>query len=104
MPKMTYGELFDEYLANAIRAGGEVERVARWVDAYQGRDVGVRREVFREWLEEASLACGRCGLGFGPKVEETEETQDVLCVWCVHGYLGADREPVPGWRRTWSRL
>ncbi len=41
---MTYRELFESDLRERIMAGGEVERMVRLVNAYQGNDVRIRTE------------------------------------------------------------
>src|SRR5947207_1799804 len=99
----TYRELFQESLEEQIAAGGDVSRMVTLVNVYQRADQTARHFAFREWLDSASLACGRCGTSFESAPEDLQEDDDVLCVWCRKGFLGLGLEPVPGWKRTFAR-
>lgn len=98
---MTYRERFNQALEEQIAAGGDAPRMVTLVNVYQGTDATARHFAFREWLEGASLVCGRCFMPVGAAVGEADEDAEVLCSWCRHGF--AEREPVPGWKRTWAR-
>jgi hypothetical protein len=98
-----YEERFTEWLKQEIASGGDVPRMVALVNSYQGADTTARYRVFLEWLENASLACGRCKTSFKPGIEDIQEEDQVLCVWCRKSWLGVGLEPVPGFRRTFAR-
>lgn len=99
----TYEELFREWLEELIGAGGDVSKVVTLVNVYQGTDGTARHHAFRDWLQAATLGCGRCRTAFSPPVDDVEEQDDVLCIWCRKGSLGLGLEPIPGFRRTFAR-
>lgn len=93
----SYGERFEEYLHDAISAGGEVDRISTLAVARLRLDMSVRESVFRQWVGEERFACGRCGTDFSAFDHSVGEDDEIECVWCLKGYrVGAP--PVPGWR------
>jgi hypothetical protein len=95
-----YEERFTSWLEEEIAAGGDLTRMVTLVNSYQEADITARRSIFREWLDGAALACGRCRTAFSPPVDDVEEHDEVLCVWCRTGSSWG-LSPVP--RRTFAR-
>ncbi len=103
MTSKSYREFFQAHLEDLIRMGGDVGQMVTLVNAYQGTDPTARHFAFHEWLQDASLACGQCGVSFKPLAEEVEEEDLIRCRWCAHGLRDLGSEPVSGWRRMWAR-
>ncbi len=77
----TFGALFQDYLAECIGLGGEVEAIVTLVNVYQGRDAADRGMAFREWLENELFMCERCRHEFKAD-HDVAERDDVLCTPC----------------------
>jgi hypothetical protein len=98
--RTTYRERFEQSLEEDIAAGGDVSRMVTLVNIYQGADSTARHFAFREWLDAASLSCGRCAIASTlMKTEDIEEDDEVLCDWCRKGSVNFGAEPALGWRR-----
>jgi hypothetical protein len=103
MIRSTYDELFQEHLHDLIGMGGDCDRVIHLVHCYERSDSAGRSALFAEWLQDQAFACRKCGGSFRPAIEQVRETDEVLCRWCEFSFVRLGQEPVPGWRRTWSR-
>jgi hypothetical protein len=95
---MTYREAFEIGLKERITGGGAVDEMVALVNAYQGADRATRDSLFQDWLREARPQCDRCRSPFQPRADRVAEDDDILCDWCIHGYLGATWNPVRQFR------
>ncbi len=99
----TYGELFDRFLHEAIAAGGEVARVCQLAVSLLRTDPAVRVAVFEDWLAGEQFRCEQCRVAFAARERGIQEDAEVRCDWCRHGGFATNREPVPGYLRTFVR-
>src|SRR3989442_3181884 len=92
MADTTYGQLFQDYLEERLRAGGDpgyIVEVAR-IYAAEGQydEHHVRDYPFRDWLRDAQLSCCRCRKPFRPTDGRVDESTEGLCSACSKGDCG----------------
>ena len=73
-------DLFDEYIADRLRAGGEPEYMVQLSKVYSRDDSSVRDYAFQQWLSEEDIPCSKCGKAFSPK--DLSYSDDALCPRC----------------------
>jgi hypothetical protein len=99
----TYEEQFQEYLRGLIGMGGDTDHVIYLVHCLEGGDPAGRSALYAEWLQDQTLACGKCGVSFRRETASIRDTDEVLCKWCQFPFAGLGEEPVPGFRQTFAR-
>src|SRR5262249_788019 len=84
MSETTYRYLFDEYIKERLREGGEPDYMVSLVRIYskEDDDSSLCDYAFQEWLREGDFTCGKSGTRFQKPEENTDRYTKVLCPRC----------------------
>jgi hypothetical protein len=85
MERTIYGELFDEYIKDRLREGGDPDYMVSMVRIYSEEDSSLRGYAFQEWIRDSDFSCSRCGTRFRKKDEDIGWYTEVLCPRCRPG-------------------
>ncbi len=78
----TYDELFDEYIRERLRGGGEPASMVSIVRIYMEEDDSLRDYAFQEWLRDGHFTCVKCGARFEKPAQDIDRQTRVLCLRC----------------------
>ena len=82
MSETTYEELFDEYIKERLREGGDPDYMVDIAKIYRNENSSVREYAFREWVREGDFTCDKCGKRFEKPAEDPNRFTNVLCARC----------------------
>ncbi len=84
MSRTTYHDLFNQYLEERLRQGGDPDYMVSIARIYSddSEHLSLHAYVFQEWLRDNDVPCGKCGSEFRRKNEDVSKYSDVVCPRC----------------------